>query len=261
MRAQDLKRQDIMEQQKQTAQIVMAEKKEQRDVRIYQSIQANMELEQKRREDFEEKQRQDQAREERLMQARALEQEKSAKASFQTMMRRKVIQEEAARKQEERRLAILEQQEETEMRLLDHEQKKERYLDFKRELDGLRAKNKDINVERQRRREEATREIVADQVRRKDEKIDALSQERRRLWQIRRQAQSEAYRARELVKSEIMRQRISSKYDSKLLESKLNSLMQHEIFTPKVLQTSTSLPLLTSSMQASNVSQASVDPL
>lgn len=230
-------------------------------MRIYQSIQANMELEQRRREDFEERQRQDQAREERLMQARALEQEESAKKAFQTMMRRKVIQEEAARKQEERRLAILEQQEETEMRLLDHEQKKERYLDFKRELDGLRSKNKEINVERQRRREEASREAVAEQVRRKDEKINVLNNERKRLWQIRRQTQSEAYRARELVKNEIMRQRISSRYDSKLLESKLNSLMQNDIFSPKVLQTSTSLPLLQSSIQTSNASQATVDPL
>lgn len=261
MRAQDLKRQDIMEQQKQYFQVAMSEKKDQRDIRIYQSIQANMELEQRRREEFEERQKKDQEREERLMQARALEQEESAKRSFQTMMRRKVIQEEAARKNEERRLGILESQEETEMRLLDHEQKKERYLDFKRELDGLRGKNKEINVERQRRREEATREMVAEQVRKKDEKIDALSSERKRLWYIRRQAQSEAYRARELVKNEIMRQRIASKYDSKLLESKLNGLMQQPIFTPKVLQTSTSLPLLTSSMQTSNMSQASAEVL
>merc|ERR1712151_465450 len=155
MRAQDLRRMDVMDQQKQAFQEAMADKKEKRDIRIYQSIQTNMELEQKRREDFEEKQRQDELREERLMQARALEQEESAKKSFQTMMRRKVIQEESARKAEDRRLAILESQEETELRLLEHEQKKERYLDFKHELDGLRLKNKEINVERQRRREEA----------------------------------------------------------------------------------------------------------
>merc|ERR1711920_687610 len=101
-------------------------------------------------------------------QARAIEQEESAKKSFQTMMKRKIIQEDAARKAEDRRLAILESQEETELRLLEHEQKKERYLDFKHELDGLRCKNKEINVERQRRREEASREAVAEQVQKKD---------------------------------------------------------------------------------------------
>jgi len=261
MRAQDLKRQDILEQKRQAFEVAMSEKKEQRDMRIYQSIQANMETEQRRREEFEDRQRKDDAREDRLMQARALEAEESAKKSFQSMMKRRVIQEEAARKDEERRFAILEQQEETDMRLLEHEQKKERYLDFKRELDGLRSKNKEINVERQRRREEATREMVAEQVRKKDEKIDALYTEKKKLHQIRRQAQSEAYRARELVKAEIMRQRVSSKYDSRLLESKLNSLKQYDMFTPKVLQNSTSLPLLKSPMHESSVSQVSAGPL
>lgn len=258
MRAQDLRRMDIMEQQKEAMEVAMGDKKEKRDVRIYQSIQANQEIEQKRREDFEERQRHSQVREERLMQARAIEQEEGAKRSFQTMMRRKVIQEESARKAEDRRLAILESQEETELRLLEHEQKKERYLDFKHELDGLRGKNKDINVERQRRREEAAREAVADEVRKKDEKIDALNNERRRLHEIRRTAQGEAYRAREIVKNEIMRQRVASKYDSKSLEAQLQTLMNHDIFTPKVLQTSASLPLLQASM---NQSQQSVEPL
>merc|ERR1712066_464423 len=124
-----------------------------------------MEVEQKRRDDFQAREITNQEREERLMQARALEQEESAKKAFQTMMRRKIIQEESARKAEDRRLAILESQEETELRLLDHEQKKERYLDFKHELDGLRAKNKEIDVERQRRKEEANREAVAEAVR------------------------------------------------------------------------------------------------
>merc|ERR1711941_226480 len=98
--------------------------------------------------------------------------------------------------------------------------------------------------ERQRRREEAAREEVADAVRKKDEKIDMMNNERQRLWQIRRAAQSQAYAAREAVKNEIMRQRISSSFDSKRLESKLSSLMQHELFTPKVLQTSSSMPVL-----------------
>merc|ERR1712061_787544 len=163
------------------------------------------------------------------------------------MMRRKVIQDEAAKRAEDRRNDIVEHQEAIEYRLLEHEQKKERYLDFKRELDGLRGKNKEINVERQRRREEASRENVAEQVRKKDEKIDALNNERRRLYEIRRSAQGEAYRAREIVKNEIMRQRVASKYDSKVLEKQLNALMNHDIFTPKVLQTSSSMPLLQAS--------------
>merc|ERR1712118_101138 len=104
----------------------------------------------------------------------ALKQEESAKRSFQLLMKRKNIHEDAMQKAEDRRNAILEQQEETECRLLDHEMKKERYLDFKRELDDLRCKNKEINVERQRRREEHQREVVAEQVRKKDEKMEMM---------------------------------------------------------------------------------------
>merc|ERR1719183_1886606 len=178
MRAQDLRRMDMMEQQKGQFQEAMREKKDARDLRIYQSMEANQEIEKKRRSDFEERQRQEQLREERMAQARALEQEEAAKKSFQLLMRRQLIQEEAARKAEERRDTIVEQQEDTECRLLEHEQKKERYLDFKRELDGLRLKNKEINVERQRRKEEAVRESVADGVRDKDEKMEWLQSER-----------------------------------------------------------------------------------
>merc|ERR1712151_622523 len=115
---------------------------------------------------------------------------------------------------------------------------KERYLDFKKELDALRTKNKEINVERQRRGEEATREMVAEQVRKKDQKVEHMNKEKERLWQIRRAQQSEAYRAREVVKEEIMRQRVASKFNSKVIEQKLGAL--------KILHASTSLPSLRS---------------
>jgi hypothetical protein len=171
MQAQDLKRTDLMEQQKQQFNQAMAEKKEVRDLRIYRSMESNQEAERKRREEFELRQRNETLREERLAQMKALDQEGSAKKSFQLMMKRKIIQDEAARKAEDNRMSIIAEQEGKESRLLEHEQKKERYLDFKRELDGLRLKNKEINVERQRRKEEAHREHVADEVRRKDEKM------------------------------------------------------------------------------------------
>lgn len=249
MRAQDLKRMDMMEQQKDQFQLAMREKKDSRDLRIYQSMENNQEIERKRRTDFEERQSQEQIREERMAQSRALEQEESAKKSFQTMMRRQIIQDDAARKAEERRDAIVEQQEDTESRLLEHEQKKERYLDFKRELDGLRNKNKEIDVERQRRKEEAARENVALQVRAKDEKMEWLMSERKRLWQIRRATQTEAYRARELVKNEIMRQRVASKFNSKDLAMHVDNHLSHDLFTPKILQTSSSMPTLKGALE------------
>merc|ERR1712238_32538 len=166
-------------------------------------------------------------------------------------MRRKVIQEEATKRAEDRRGEIIDHQEGIEYRLLDHEQKKERYLDFKRELDGLRTRNKEINVERQRRREESMREMVAEQVRKKDDKIEAMNAERTRLWGLRRYAQSEAYRAREHVKGEIMKQRISSKFNSKALQKKLDTLMQQDCFNERILGNSSSMPAL----RAANMSQ------
>jgi len=246
MRAQDLRRLEVLESQKKQMQEEMNQKLASRDLRIGMSMAANMEAESRRREEFEERCRQEDQRQERLAQAKALDQEESAKKAFMTMMKRKVIAEEAARKLEERRQAILDSQEETEYRLLEHEQKKERYLDFKRELDGLRGKNKEINVSRQRRREEAHREHVAEQVRSKDEKIEIVNAERNRMRELRRQGQSEAFRARELVKSEIMRQRITSKFNSKVLEKKLTHLLKNDMFTEKALLKSDSAPLLRS---------------
>ena len=41
----------------------------------------------------------------------------------------------------------------------------------------------------------------------KDEKIDHLNAERQRMWELRKAAQAEAYKARECVKEEILKQR------------------------------------------------------
>eukprot|EP00913_Durusdinium_trenchii_P033376 g31245.t1 len=51
------------------------------------------------------------------------------------------------------------------------------------------------------------------------------------MWELRRGAQAEAYKAREAVKTEILRQRIASAFDSKKLESKLEGLMKSDAET------------------------------
>lgn len=224
MRAQDLRRTDILEQQKAKFQEQVEVKQIARAQRVEMAVKISKELEDKKRQELNEKMMIEQQRTEHLQQVKAIEAESAARKGMQQMMRRRVIADEAARKAEDRRLAILELQEENELRLLEHEQKKERYLDFKRELDGLKERNKEINVERQRRKEAAARENVANQVRKKDEKIEVINAERKRLFEIRKAQQTEAYRARELVRSEIMRQRIASKYNSKLLEEKMQQL-------------------------------------
>lgn len=243
MRAADMKRMEILEKQKQSFQIMMHEKKDAKESRIRQSIANNNAIEDQKRMEYEDRQEKEHARDERLAQARALQQEEGAKRSFQLMMKRRCIADEANRRNEDRRNAILEHQEEMEHRLMEHEQKKERYLDFKRELDMLKGKNKEINVLRQRRRDDHRREQIAEQVQRKDEKMAMMSAERNHLWNLRRMAQSEAMKAREAVKQNIMNMRIKSKYDSRQVAGQLNEIMSHEIFNPGIVQ-STSMPAL-----------------
>eukprot|EP00913_Durusdinium_trenchii_P004730 g4392.t1 len=80
---EDQRRTDIMAQKQEQFQEYLRERKEQRDMRIYNSILANQELEQKRRDDFEKKQQEDFAREERLLQVQAKRSEETAKKQFQ----------------------------------------------------------------------------------------------------------------------------------------------------------------------------------
>jgi myosin heavy subunit len=258
MRAQDLRRTDILEQQKAKFQEQVEVKQIARAQRVEMAVKINRGQEDKKRQELNEKMMLEQQRTEHLQQVKAVEAESMARKGMQQMMRRRVIADEAARKAEDRRLAILELQEENELRLLEHEQKKERYLDFKRELDGLKERNKEINVERQRRKEAAARENVANQVKKKDEKIEVINAERKRLFEIRKAQQTEAYRARELVRSEIMRQRIASKYNSKLLEDK----MQQLDITPGMaasLSSSASMPDLKRAPRASELESPTAD--
>merc|ERR1712112_464764 len=94
-------------------------------------------VEEKKRMDFEERQLLEEERERRLAVNRAIAQEEGAKRSFQLMMKRKQISEDAQRRLEDRRHAITEQRSQIDLRLLQHEEKKQRYLTFKRELDIL----------------------------------------------------------------------------------------------------------------------------
>jgi hypothetical protein len=83
-----------------------------------------------------------------------------------------------------------------------------------------------------------------------------VASERKRLWQIRRATQTEAYRARELVKNEIMRQRVKSQFKTDDLAKHVQRHLQHDLFTPNILQTSSSMPALKSAIEAS---QNSID--
>merc|ERR1711869_188813 len=106
-------------------------------------------------------------RQARLDEEKMLAQQQAAKRSLHMYLKRKEIADNAAKEQEDRRQEVLQKMEEVEARMMDHDMKKERYLEFKRELDMLKEKNKELNVQRMRRRQEYRREQLAEQARQK----------------------------------------------------------------------------------------------
>merc|ERR1719426_972 len=135
------------------------------------------------------------------------------------MLKRKCIADEAAEQVEQKRNNMLEHMENVENRLMDHEMKKERYLEFKRELTSLKEKNKELNVQRQRRRQEHRRELLAESARQKATKMDFVQLERQRLWDDRRRTalMSQAYRdrVREIVHNQKLASQLTARPWSK----------------------------------------------
>ncbi|CAD7931017.1 unnamed protein product [Amoebophrya sp. A25] len=230
MRTNDERRKQIRVLQKKEAERQMAERRKSKEERISLS-KANLAG---RNGDklavFMAKQAHEQAREDRLNNLRLLQQEEGARRGFQVMMKRKAIMDEADRKAEEKRNSIIEHQNEVEHRMMLHEMKKERYLEFKAELDALKEKNKEINVIRQRRKEDQKREDTAETVRRKDDKIEMLHHERNFLWNLRRTTGAEVARAKDEVKSLITTMKIKSNYDSKRVEDTMRKIFKRKIF-------------------------------
>merc|ERR1719506_2872705 len=101
-------------------------------------MQNNFELERMREQEFNDKLEEDRMRNEKLALERRLFQEQAAKKSLQMLLKRRSIAEESNRQLEEKRQQTLEHMEDVDNRMLDHEMKKQRYLEFKRELDHLK---------------------------------------------------------------------------------------------------------------------------
>ena len=201
------------------------ERREAKEARVVKSIEKNRELEKQRKRELLEKLMADQNRDERLASNKQDLVEESAKKSLQLMIKRKIIQDESQRKLEERRLEMMIHQNEIEKRLSEHEQKRTRYLEFKRELEALREKNKQLNVDRQRKKEQYLRDTYAQRVIEKDSKIDAIYAERQQLWEMRRKIAMVSQKSRDYVKRTIMEMRIKSKIDTKKLESYVSSTL------------------------------------
>jgi len=243
MAEKDAERRAVLEKQKQDQDRLMQERAMAKQNRMEKSMQNNLELEQKREDDFNEKLEQDRERNEKLALERRLFQEQAAKRSLQMLLKRRAIAEESNRQVEDKRQETLEHMEEVDGRMLAHEMKKQRYLEFKRELDHLKEKNKELNVERTRRRQEFKRETTAESCRQKTMKADMTILERQRLWDERRKTALLSQQARDDIRGEITRQKIKSQFDSRIAKNMLNEIFQTEQFNPKdATQSMPSLP-------------------
>merc|ERR1719310_581397 len=243
MAEKDAERRAVLEKQKADNARLMEERAAAKNNRMEKSMANNMAIEQKREDDFNERMEMDRQRNEKLALERRLYQEQAAKKSLQMLLKRRAIAEESNRQLEENRQRTLEHMEEVDNRMMEHEMKKHRYLEFKRELDHLKEKNKELNVERTRRRQEFKREATAESCRQKTMKADMTVLERQRLWDERRKTALLSQQARDDIRGEITRQKIKSQFDSKIAKNMLNEIFQTEQFNPKdATQSMPSLP-------------------
>ena len=193
--------------------------------RVMKSIEKNKVIENERKQQLLKKLMADKHRDERLEESKRNQLEMSAKKSLQLMLKRKFIQDESQRKLDMRRKQIVQHQTEIEQRLSEHEEKKTKYLEFKHELELLKEQNKQMNVERQRKKELYLRDVYATKVIEKDSKIENIFTERHRLWEQRRKIAMEHQKSRDHVKRAIMEMRIKSKMDSKKLEEYVGAVL------------------------------------
>jgi len=230
MRANDDKRKAIRYQQKANFQQEMRDKKQFKEDRIALSMSNLNKRTDEKYEQFRAKQNLEHAREERLRNLSILKQEEGVRNGLQMQMKRKSIADEANRKLEERRQNIVDHQAQVEHRLMLHEMKKERYLEFKAELESLRERNKAINVVKQRRRDDQKREDYAAQARRKNDKCEMLRHERQFLWGLRRSTGQAISKANEEIKALMTKMKLKSSYDSRVVESEMRRIFKRKAF-------------------------------
>merc|ERR550537_1585930 len=136
MNRKDQERQMAMQEQRDEHERLVQHKIDARNARIAKAMQNNYEIEMQAEADFQAREAYNAKRQEKLDMERAAFQQEAAAKQLQTMLKRKHIHDESVRKAEERREALLHHQDCVDERLHEHDMKKERYLEFKRELDS-----------------------------------------------------------------------------------------------------------------------------
>merc|ERR1719261_1982498 len=233
MNEKDAERRRVQAQLKKEQMDAFKAKVDAKNDRIQKSIENNMMLAQQKEEELEAQIASNMERQARLDEEKMLAQQQAAKRSLHLYLKRKEMADNAAKEQESRRQEVLQKMEEVEQRMMDHDMKKERYLEFKRELDMLKEKNKELNVQRMRRRQEYRREQLAEQARQKAGKADFVQLERQRLYDDRRRTASVSQAYRDRVREIVHTQKLESKFDSSAVEGALLQVFSDPSFNPK----------------------------
>merc|ERR1719159_567385 len=233
MNEKDAERRRVQAQLKKEQMDAFKAKVDAKNDRIQKSIENNMMLAQQKEEELEAQIASNMERQARLDEEKMLAQQQAAKRSLHMYLKRKEIADNAAKEQEDRRQEVLQKMEEVEARMMDHDMKKERYLEFKRELDMLKEKNKELNVQRMNRRQEYRREQLAEQARQKAAKADFVQLERQRLYDDRRRTASVSQAYRDRVREIVHTQKLESKFDSSAVEGALLQVFSDPSFNPK----------------------------
>lgn len=233
MNEKDAERRRVQAQLKKEQMDAFKAKVDAKNDRIQKSIENNMMLAQQKEEELENQIMASMERQARLDEEKRLAQQQAAKRSLHMFLKRKEIADNSAKEQENRRQEVLQKMEEVEARMMDHDMKKERYLEFKRELDMLKEKNKELNVQRMRRRQEYRREQLAEQARQKAAKADFVQLERQRLYDDRRRTASVSQLYRDRVREIVHHQKLRSEFDSSAVEGALLQVFSDPSFNPK----------------------------
>jgi len=83
--------------------------------------------------------------------------------------------------------------------------------------------------------EEERQRVLEERIRKKCEKAEALRSEKLRLMQLRRDMKDESQRAREAVKSQILKQKVASTLNSTALRKECDQRMKAKCFSPEIV--------------------------
>jgi len=149
-----------------------------------------------------------------------------------------------ARKQ--RASEIVSETEKERLARLDEKQKRERQRVERMATERLQKQEQaaELSVSRTSRRStaqseagrlvEAKKQLASVQAAEKGIRVDELSSERRRLHELRRGAQLEARRAVEMVKNEVAKQAVLSKYSPERIQQQIDNVLETSILPPEV---------------------------